>query len=106
MSDPLPEVRIAAATTFDSLHSTVGVRALDDILPPLLKQLVCILLVFKSILVLKFCLPIFKYSCNPILLFQSDPVQSEYTLDGLRQVMAIKSKVVLPYLVPQVHIHY
>lgn len=70
LSDPLPEVRLAAATTFDSLHSTVGVRALDDILPPLLKQL-------------------------------SDPVQSEYTLDGLRQVMAIKSKVVLPYLVPQ-----
>ncbi|XP_035228033.1 eIF-2-alpha kinase activator GCN1-like [Stegodyphus dumicola] len=70
LSDPLPEVRIAAATTFDSLHSTVGVRALDDILPPLLRQL-------------------------------SDPGQSEYTLDGLRQVMAIKSKVVLPYLVPQ-----
>lgn len=42
LSDPLPEVRLAAATTFDSLHSTVGVRALDDILPPLLKQLVCI----------------------------------------------------------------
>lgn len=37
-------------------------------------------------------------------IFQSDPVQSEYTLDGLRQVMAIKSKVVLPYLVPQVFI--
>ncbi|KAF8792212.1 eIF-2-alpha kinase activator GCN1 like protein [Argiope bruennichi] len=70
LSDPLPEVRLAAATTFDSLHSTVGVRALDDILPHLLQQL-------------------------------SDPVQSEYALDGLRQVMAIKSKVVLPYLVPQ-----
>ncbi|XP_054719248.1 eIF-2-alpha kinase activator GCN1-like [Uloborus diversus] len=70
LSDPLPEVRLAAATTFDSLHSTVGVRALDEILPPLLRQL-------------------------------SDPSQSEYTLDGLRQVMAIKSKVVLPYLVPQ-----
>ncbi|GIX96451.1 eIF-2-alpha kinase activator GCN1 [Caerostris darwini] len=70
LSDPLPEVRLAAATTFDSLHSTVGVRALDDILPHLLRQL-------------------------------SDPVQSGYALDGLRQVMAIKSKVVLPYLVPQ-----
>ncbi|GBM59452.1 eIF-2-alpha kinase activator GCN1 [Araneus ventricosus] len=70
LSDPLPEVRLAAATTFDSLHSTVGVRALDDILPHLLQQL-------------------------------SDRVQSEYALDGLRQVMAIKSKVVLPYLVPQ-----
>ncbi|GFU29456.1 eIF-2-alpha kinase activator GCN1 [Nephila pilipes] len=70
LSDPLPEVRLAAATTFDSLHATVGVRALNDILPHLLRQL-------------------------------SDPVKSEYALDGLRQVMAIKSKVVLPYLVPQ-----
>ena len=29
----------AAAKTFDSLHNTVGSRALDDILPPMLKQL-------------------------------------------------------------------
>lgn len=40
LCDPLPEVRQAAAKTFDSLHSTVGVRALDDILPPMLQQLV------------------------------------------------------------------
>ncbi|XP_065343673.1 stalled ribosome sensor GCN1 isoform X1 [Cloeon dipterum] len=70
LCDPLPEVRQAAAKTFDSLHSTVGARALDDILPAMLHQL-------------------------------SDPELAEYTLDGLRQVMAIKSRVVLPYLVPQ-----
>ena len=69
--DPLPEVRQAAAKTFDSLHSAVGNRALDEILPPLLNQL-------------------------------DDPKLGESTLDGLRQVMAIKSRVVLPYLVPQV----
>lgn len=40
LCDPLPEVRQAAAKTFDSLHSTVGSRALDDILPALLNQLV------------------------------------------------------------------
>lgn len=40
LCDPLPEVRQAAAKTFDSLHSTVGSRALDDILPPMLSQLV------------------------------------------------------------------
>ncbi|RWS30291.1 Translational activator GCN1-like protein [Leptotrombidium deliense] len=68
--DPLPEVRQAAAKTFDSLHSAVGGRALEDILPHLLNQL-------------------------------GDPVNGEFTLDGLRQVMAIKSRVVLPYLVPQ-----
>nr|CAD7442358.1 unnamed protein product [Timema bartmani] len=72
LCDPLPEVRQAAAKTFDSLHSTVGVRALDDILPAMLSQL-----------------------------NDPDPAVAESTLDGLRQVMAIKSRVVLPYLVPQ-----
>lgn len=35
------------------------------------------------------------------MLFQDDPSLSEYALDGLRQVMAVKSRVVLPFLVPQ-----
>ncbi|XP_062121555.1 stalled ribosome sensor GCN1 [Drosophila sulfurigaster albostrigata] len=72
LADPLPEVREAAAKTFESLHSTVGSRALDDILPFMLENL-----------------------SNP------DPEVAENTLDGLRQVMSIKSRVVLPYLVPQ-----
>lgn len=72
LSDPLPEVRQAAAKTFDSLHSTVGSRALDDILPSMLSGL-----------------------ADP------DPDVAESTLDGLRQVMAIKPRVVLPYLIPQ-----
>ncbi|KAH8346010.1 hypothetical protein KR084_004221, partial [Drosophila pseudotakahashii] len=72
LCDPLPEVREAAAKTFESLHSTVGSRALDDILPFMLEGL-----------------------SDP------DPSVAENTLDGLRQVMTIKSRVVLPYLVPQ-----
>lgn len=72
LCDPLPEVRHAAAKTFDSLHATVGVRALDDILPHMLQQLT-----------------------------SEDTELAEWTLDGLRQVMAMKSRVVLPYLVPQ-----
>ncbi|XP_030245992.1 eIF-2-alpha kinase activator GCN1, partial [Drosophila navojoa] len=72
LTDPLPEVRVAAAKTFDSLHSTVGSRALDDILPYMLERL-----------------------SDP------DPLVAENTLDGLRQVMSIKSRVVLPFLVPQ-----
>ncbi|KAM8703677.1 hypothetical protein ACLKA7_008322 [Drosophila subpalustris] len=72
LADPLPEVREAAAKTFESLHSTVGSRALDDILPFMLEGL-----------------------SDP------DPEVAENTLDGLRQVMSIKSRVVLPYLVPQ-----
>ncbi|XP_042146594.1 eIF-2-alpha kinase activator GCN1 [Ixodes scapularis] len=70
LCDPLREVRVAAARTFDNLHSTVGSRALDDILSPLLLQL-------------------------------GNSELAENTLDGLRQVMAIKSRVVLPYLIPQ-----
>ena len=73
MCDDLPEVRAAAAKTFDSLHSTVGTKALDDILPPMLEELAK----------------------------QSSKETYENTLDGLRQVMAIKAKAVLPYLVPQ-----
>uniref|UniRef100_A0AAG5CZ96 TOG domain-containing protein n=1 Tax=Anopheles atroparvus TaxID=41427 RepID=A0AAG5CZ96_ANOAO len=72
LADPLPEVRQAAAKTFDSLHTTVGARALEDILPSMLESL-----------------------SDP------DPDVAEWTLDGLRQVMAIKSRVVLPYLIPQ-----
>ncbi|XP_029194337.2 eIF-2-alpha kinase activator GCN1-like [Acropora millepora] len=68
--DPLPEVRVAAARTFGELHKTIGVRALDEILPSLLARM-------------------------------DDPTVSEYALDGLKQVMEVKSKVVLPFLVPQ-----
>lgn len=72
LCDPLSSVRQAAAQTFDSLHGTVGFRALEDILPHLLAQL------------------------------ENEDESREFALDGLKQVMAIKSRVVLPYLVPQV----
>ena len=39
LCDDDPLVREAAAKTFDSLHNTVGSRALDDILPAMLEQL-------------------------------------------------------------------
>jgi len=38
--DPLPEVREAAADTFSNLHANIGQRALEDILPDLLRKLV------------------------------------------------------------------
>ena len=41
LCDPLMDVRAAAAKTFDNLHANIGSRALDDILPDLLKKLVC-----------------------------------------------------------------
>ncbi|GAB1604654.1 hypothetical protein Ahia01_000746900 [Argonauta hians] len=70
LCDPLPEVREAAAKTFDNLHHNIGSRALDEILPTLLHKL-------------------------------SEADCSEWALDGLKQVMTVKSRVVLPYLVPQ-----
>jgi len=33
---------------------------------------------------------------------QDDPEVSDYALDGLKQMMVVKSRVVLPYLIPQV----
>ncbi|CAH0406720.1 unnamed protein product [Chilo suppressalis] len=71
LCDPLPEVRLAAARTFDSLHATIGNKALDDILPHMLRNL-----------------------------HHPDPLVADATLDGLKQIMAIKSRAVLPYLVP------
>lgn len=49
------------------------------------------------------CAGFFEFIWEKIFLFQNDedPQIVECTLDGLRQVMAIKSRVVLPYLVPQ-----
>ncbi|KAG6461050.1 hypothetical protein O3G_MSEX012395 [Manduca sexta] len=60
LCDPLPEVRLAAARTFDSLHATIGNKALDDILPPMLDQL-----------------------------HDPDPAVADATLDGLKQVQLL-----------------
>ncbi|CAK1582375.1 unnamed protein product [Parnassius mnemosyne] len=71
LCDELPEVRVAAARTFDSLHATIGNKALDDILPQMLAQL-----------------------------HDPDRQKADAALDGLKQIMAIKSRAVLPYLIP------
>ena len=84
LCDEAPEVRLAAAKTFDSLHNTVGSRALDDILPKMLEQLTAS-----------------KAEGDDESIIEERERIRENTLDGLRQVMAIKAKAVLPYLVPQ-----
>ncbi|KAK7475223.1 hypothetical protein BaRGS_00033527, partial [Batillaria attramentaria] len=78
LCDPLPQVRQVAAHTFDNLHSNIGQRALDEILPYLLQQLVS------------------EEQCAFLV-----PSMSDQALDGLQQVMSVKSRVVLPYLIPQ-----
>lgn len=42
LCDELPDVRKAAAKTFDNLHSTIGVKALEDILTDLLNKMVSV----------------------------------------------------------------
>ncbi|CAK8692590.1 unnamed protein product [Clavelina lepadiformis] len=70
LCDSLPGVRTSASITFEHLHNTIGVQALDEILPSLLRQL-------------------------------QDEATSEYAVDGLRQIIAVKGKVVLPFIVPK-----
>ncbi|XP_063969205.1 stalled ribosome sensor GCN1-like [Lytechinus pictus] len=70
LCDPLLQVREAAARTFDSLHSSIGHKALEEILPELLSKL-------------------------------TDEEKREFALDGLKQVMAVKNRVVLPFLIPK-----
>ncbi|VEL26601.1 unnamed protein product [Protopolystoma xenopodis] len=75
ISDHQPEVRRAGARAFDLLHNSLGVRAIDGLLPDLLAQLDA---------------------------SQQDSAQHAATLDGLRQLLTVKSKAVMPHLVPKV----
>ena len=72
LSDPDIEVRQSAASAFDALHSSVGSKILDSILPPLLMAL------------------------------NGEEDGRELALDALKQAMSVKSSVVLPYLIPKV----
>lgn len=71
LCDPAAAVREAAANTFSALHSCIGSQTIDDILPKLLAGL------------------------------GAGDATSEAALDGLRLIMTAKSKVLLPFLVPQ-----
>jgi len=67
--DESPDVREAAAQAFDTLHQSVGPKAIDEILPSLLANL-----------------------------HTGD--KSEYALEGLKEIMAVRSNVVFPVLIP------
>ena len=76
LCDTNVEVRQAAALAFEALHSSVGPKSLDSVLPPLLNNLNG------------------EESCR------------ELALDGLKQAMSVKSSAVLPYLIPKVSISF
>eukprot|EP00002_Diphylleia_rotans_P033723 TRINITY_DN719_c0_g2_i1.p1 TRINITY_DN719_c0_g2~~TRINITY_DN719_c0_g2_i1.p1 ORF type:complete len:2625 (-),score=670.03 TRINITY_DN719_c0_g2_i1:1508-9382(-) len=70
LCDNLPEVREAAAQAFDTLHRLVGNKAMDEILPEMMRLL-------------------------------EDPQLSERALDGIRQILGMRSASVLSYLIPK-----
>ncbi|PAA50781.1 hypothetical protein BOX15_Mlig013808g2 [Macrostomum lignano] len=72
LADPLPSVRVAASRTFDQLYTVLGQRALDDIVIKLQSDL----------------------EAGNV----DDP---DAALDGLKQAVAARSEVALPYLVPR-----
>jgi hypothetical protein len=71
--DPLPEVRAHAAKTFENLHNMIGSKALEEV-----------------------CLHMFKQISDESV----DKEFSERALDGLKQIMYIKSRALLPFLLP------
>jgi hypothetical protein len=71
LMDPLPDVRYCAAKTFDNLHNMIGVKALDEVALFLMDEMK-----------------------------KEDGERSEWALDGLKQIMLVKSRALLPYIVP------
>ncbi|KAJ3223816.1 translational activator of GCN4 [Clydaea vesicula] len=70
--DEEPVVREAAAVTFDTLHQHIGSKAIDEILPSLLNEL-------KS---------------------GTGSGRQNYALEALKEIMAVRSNVVFPVLIP------
>ena len=78
------EVRQSAAKTFENLHSSIGSQALDEVLPFLLNSMQT------------------DAKQNGATTTDQDGETSgqDYALDALQRIMQLKSRVVLPYLVP------
>ncbi|OQR88225.1 translational activator GCN1 [Achlya hypogyna] len=72
LSDALPEVRRAAGGAFDVFHKNMGYRAIDELVPRLLKRIASV-----------------------------DDLVQDRALAGLQEVLKVKSREVLPYLVPR-----
>lgn len=75
LMDPLIEVRAAGARTFDNLHAMIGVKALEEVV---------------------------LYLYNEMRQHQQAGSHelAERALDGLKQLMLVKSRACLPFLVP------
>lgn len=72
LCDELPEVRSSAAQAFDVLQKGIGYRAIDETVPSLLQRI-------RS----------------------TDERAQERALQGLQEILRVKSREVLPYLIPR-----
>lgn len=78
LMDASPDVRNCAAKTFDNLHNMIGTKALEEVSIYLLDEM----------------------KRNEEKGDEQSRVFADRALDGLRQIMAVKSRVLLPYLIP------
>ena len=76
LTDQLSEVRHSAARTFDHLHNMIGVKALDEV-----------------------ALYLFEATKSNKSGSDDDDL-AERALDGLKQIMSVKSRALLPFLIP------
>eukprot|EP01088_Endostelium_zonatum_P009829 TRINITY_DN2314_c0_g1_i2.p1 TRINITY_DN2314_c0_g1~~TRINITY_DN2314_c0_g1_i2.p1 ORF type:complete len:2961 (-),score=848.04 TRINITY_DN2314_c0_g1_i2:37-8919(-) len=72
LCDESPDIRASAAEAFDTLYKAIGNRAVDEILPQLLNQLI-----------------------------ETTGSNSELILDALKQILTVRAAVVLPTLIPR-----
>ena len=72
LCDPEEEVREAAAHAFNMLQQVLGMRAVDEILPAIMEAM-----------------------------DTDDPAVSDSAVHGLSSVLALRSKEILPYLIPK-----
>jgi len=72
LCDDSSVVQAAAAQAFDMLYASIGNRAIDEIVPPLITQLE-----------------------------DKDAQVSHKALNGLKQMLAVRSAVVLPFVIPK-----
>ncbi|KAJ1557917.1 translational activator of GCN4, partial [Nowakowskiella sp. JEL0078] len=71
--DPEDDIREAAAQTFDMVHQYLGAVAIDEILPSLL---------------------------NDLKTHNAESGEKNYALEALKEIMAVRSNVVFPVLIP------
>ena len=95
LCDEAEAVREAAGSAFQTLHTLIGQQAIDEIVPALVQQLKSAALAAAG-------------GGGDVKAGDSDetdeedgPIDSDLVLAGIRQILTTHSRVVLPFLIPQ-----